>query len=154
MLETIMVKRRASFKGEVGLFPAGEIFEQDIVPIKMGEQVIVKFYSPRHIEALRYLWGLVHLVADNSQRYLDKDEAMHDLKLRAGYVRVLANENGKLELRPKTLTRISDEDLRILTAKIQGIICNEILPGVKREHLRREIEEMIGEHRAYIRSVT
>ena len=139
-----MVKRRARYKGEVGFFPAGEIFEEDIVPAKMGEQVIVRFHSPRRIEALSYLWGLVHLVADNTDRYLDKDEAMHDLKLRAGYVRVLTDEDGKLELRPKSLTRINDEDLRVLTAKIQTIVCDEILPGVKRQRLRKEIEEMIG----------
>jgi hypothetical protein len=112
--------------------------------------VICKFFSPRQIEALRYLWGLVHKVADNTDRYLDKDEAMEDLKLRAGYVRVLTDEDGKLELRPKSLTRISDEELRLLTAKITEIICNKIMPGMKRNHLRREIEEMIGDRRGGI----
>jgi hypothetical protein len=142
-----MVKRRARYRGEVGFFPVAEMFEIDIAPVKMDAQVICKFFSPRQIEALRYLWGLVHKVADNTDRYLDKDEAMEDLKLRAGYVRVLTDEDGKLELRPKSLTRISDEELRLLTAKITEIICNKIMPGMKRNRLRREIEEMIGDRR-------
>jgi hypothetical protein len=143
MIETIMVKRKAHYRGEIGFFPAGEVFEQDIAAPKMDEQLIVKYHSHRRIEALRYLWGLVHLVADNTNRYLDKDEAMLDLKLRAGYVRVLTDENGKLELRPKSLTRISDEELRLLTAKIQDIICAKILPDMRHDELRREVEEMI-----------
>lgn len=147
MIETIMIKRRAYYKGEIGMFPAGEIFEQDLVPIKMGDEVINRFYSERNIKALRYLWGLVHLVADNTDRYLDKDEAMEDLKLRAAFTRVLTDKDGKLELRPRSLTRVSDEELRVLTAKIIDIICRELLPGMKHDHLRREVEEMVGDRR-------
>jgi hypothetical protein len=48
----------------------------------------------------------------------------------------------KLELKPKSLTRIDNEKLRLLTDKIIDIVCSEILPGMKENDLRREIEEM------------
>jgi hypothetical protein len=56
---------------------------------------------------------------------------------------MLLDKSGELELRPKSLTRINDEELRILTAKMTDLICREILPGMDRDRLRREIEKMI-----------
>jgi hypothetical protein len=50
----------------------------------------------------------------------------------------------KLVPRGSSLTRISDEKLRLLTTKIQDVIREQIFPGMKNEELRREIEEMIG----------
>jgi hypothetical protein len=145
-VETVLTKRRARYVGEVGFFSAAEMFDDDVAAFAMDTETLHTIRSERRLQALKYLWALVHLVTNNSNRWLDKNEAMHDLKLRAGYVRLLTDESGKLELRPKSLTRISDEELRVLTAKIQGIICDEILPGVKRDQLRREIEEMVGDH--------
>ena len=82
---------------------------------------------------LKFLWALVHKTADNSPRWLDKDEAMEDLKMRARFARFVVEDDGKVELRPKSLKRINDEALRLLTDKIMDIICQEILPGMKKE---------------------
>ena len=69
---------------------------------------------------------------------------MRDLKLRAAHTKVVYNDKTKeLELRPKSLTRINNEQLRLLTDKIADIVCNEILPGMKPNDLKREIEEMV-----------
>ena len=143
-IETTLVKRRARYQGEIGFFPSTPMAQEDIAVAKMDEELVCSFYSPRHLEALRFLWGLVHKVADNSNRWLDKDEAMRDLKLRAGFTKVIYNDKSKLlELRPKSLTRINNEQLRLLTDKIIKITCDEILPGMKPTQLRKEIEEMV-----------
>lgn len=148
-IHTTLVKRRAKYHGEVGFFPDNEMSQQDIAPAKMDSEVVCSFYSPRNLEQLRYLWALVHKVSDNSDRWLDKDEAMRDLKLRAGYCKlVFSSKTRELELKPKSLTRISDEQLRSLTEKITGIILEEILPGMKANDLRREIEDMLRDRAA------
>ena len=148
-IHTTLTKRRAKYQGEIGFFPDNEMSQQDIAPAKMDSEVVCSFYSPRNLEALRYLWALVHKVSDNSDRWLDKDEAMRDLKLRAGYAKLVFNtKTRELELKPKSLTRISDEQLRSLTEKITGIILEEILPGMKANELRREIEDMLKDRAA------
>ena len=53
------------------------------------------------------------------------------------------NSNGQMELRAKSLKRINEEQLRLLTEKIMDIIVQEILPGMKKNDLRKEIEEML-----------
>jgi len=148
-IHTTLVKRRALYQGEVGFFPNNETSQQDIAIATMGEEVVCSFSRPRNLERLKYLWALVHKVSDNSDRWLDKDEAMRDLKLRAAYAKLVFNSKTReLELKPKSLTRISDEQLRSLTEKITAIILEEILPGMKANDLRREIEDMLQDRAA------
>lgn len=143
MINTTLVKRRALYPREVGFFPSTPMAEQDISTVAMDSEVICSFYSPRNLEALKFLWALVHKTAENSDRWLDKDEAMTDLKLRAGFAKmVFNNKTRELELRPKSLKRISDEEMRSLTNKVIEIICAEVLPGMRNNDLRKEIEEM------------
>ena len=143
-IDTTLVKRGALYKGEVGFFPTNEVAADDISAAKMNSEVVCTFYSPRTLEALKFLWALVHKVSENTDRYLDKDEAMSDLKLRAGYSKIAYDPKTKeMELRPKSLKRINDERLRQLTDKIIDIVCDEIIPGMKRNELRKEIEKML-----------
>jgi hypothetical protein len=143
-IETTLVKRAALYVGEIGFFPSNQMAADDIAPAKMGGEIVCSFYSPRNLESLKFLWALVHKVADNSPRWLDKDEAMEDLKFRARFACFVQNSDGKVELRTKSLKRINDEELRILTDKIMDIVCQEILPGMKKNDLRKEIELMLA----------
>lgn len=144
-ISTTLVKRPALYVGEVGLFPSNPIAEEDIAPVVMGAEVVCDCYSPRNLEGLKFLWALVHKATENSDRWLDKDEAMKDLKLRAGFTRVLYdNKAKKLELRPKSLKTVSNEELANLTTKIIDIICVEVIPGMEANKLRAEIEKMVA----------
>lgn len=148
-IHTTLTKRRARYPGEVGFFPDNPMAQEDIAVATMNEEVMCSFSRPRNLERLKYLWALVHKTADNSDRWLDKDEAMTDLKLRAGFARLVYDtKTREMVLRPKSLTRISDEALRLLTEKITGIILAEILPGMKANELRREIEDMLRDRAA------
>lgn len=148
-VETFLTKRRARHQGEIGLFPDSPMAEEDIAIFALDSQLMGKLWSEKRIEKLKYLWGLVHKTADNTDRFVDKDDAMESLKIRVGYSKAVYDPlTRKIEPRAKSLTRISDEQLRLLTAKIQEVICAELLPGVKNEVLRREIEELIGDRAA------
>lgn len=148
-IETFLVKRKAKYRGEVGLFPNSEMAEEDLAPISANGEVIATLRREKNIQALRYLWALVHKVADNTDFFLDKDDAMEAFKTRVGYSKAVYDPfTRKVEVKTKSLTRISDEQLRLLTDKITTIICDEILPGIKRKHLREEIEAMLRERTA------
>jgi hypothetical protein len=143
--ESILTKRQARYKGERGLFADNPMAEEDLALYADGEEVRSRNSSDRKIEALKYLWGLIHKVAENSDRYMDKNEAMNDLKMRAAFTKLIYNNRRKeVELRPKSLAQIGNDDLRLLTQRITDIICTEILPGMEPNVLRREIEEMVG----------
>lgn len=148
-IHTFLVKRKAKYRGEVGLFPNSEMAEEDLVPIARDQEVSVALRREKNIQALRYLWGLVHKVADNTDLFLDKDDAMEAFKVRVGYSKAIYDPHArKIESKGRSLTRISDEQLRLLTDAITTVICTEILPGIKRKQLREEIEEMLRERTA------
>jgi len=148
-IETFLVKRKAKYRGEVGLFPNSEMAEEDLRVISLDSEVMAALRRERNVQALRYLWGLVHKVADNTDLFLDKDDAMEAFKVRVGYSKAIYDPHArKIEVRGKSLTRISDEQLRILTDRITDVICQEVLPGITRKHLRDEIEEMLRERTA------
>jgi hypothetical protein len=149
-IDTFLTKRRARYRGEVGLFPDSEMAENDIAPIASNTEVQGTLRIEKNIKALRFLWGLVHKVADNTDYFLDKDDAMASLKLRVGFSKAVYNPfTRRVESKPKSLTRIDDVQLRLLTEKMKQVILTELLPGVPYNNLRKEIEEMMQE-----RSVT
>ena len=122
-VETFLVKRKAKYRGEVGLFPNSEMAEEDLRIVALDSEVMASLRREKNIQALRYLWGLVHKVADNTDLFLDKDDAMDAFKVRVGYCKgVYDPHTRKIETRAKSLTRISDEQLRLLTEKITTVI--------------------------------
>jgi glutamyl-tRNA reductase len=144
MIESTLTKRKALYKGEIGFFPSNPMAEEDLSLAKMDAEVLCRWYSPRSLAALNYLWGVVYKTWQNTSRWLDKDEAMEDLKMRARFARFVQEDDGKMVLKPKSLKRINEEELRLLTGKIVDIICAEIVPGMKKNTLRKEVEEMLA----------
>ena len=145
-IKTTLVKRGALYKGEMGFFADDEMAGEDVALVKSGGLVMCDFYSPKTLEAQRYLWGLVYKTFQNTDYWLNKDKAMDWFKVRVGFTKPGRDpDTGEwVQDRPDSLTRISEEELRRLTELIINVICTEILPGISRDDLRREVEEMIG----------
>jgi hypothetical protein len=144
-IETTLVKRPALHKGEVGFFPNNPMAEEDIARVAMHSETMHRITSEKNLQALRFLWGLVHKTADNCDLFLDKDDAMEKLKLRVGYSKpVYDPQTRQMVNQPKSLKRITDEQLRLLTERMLDVICTEIIPGMDQNDLRREVEEMAG----------
>lgn len=114
----------------------------------MNEQVIVTWYRPKTLEKQRYLWGVVYKVWQNTDMWLDHHDAMVDMKKAVHFTKMLWDSKEKqLKPRVKSMKRISDSELRVLTERITDYICAEILPGMDRNDLRREVEEMLGDNK-------
>ena len=143
--KSFLTARGARYVGEKGFFADNPMAQEDLALVRNGEEVIVRWYSVRNLEALKYLWGLVYKVANATDRWVDYKEGMKDLKMRAAFARLVYNpQEKKLEWRTKSLSRITNEELRSLTNKISNIIIAEVLPHMKPNQLRREVEEMLG----------
>lgn len=143
-IETTLIKRKALYKGEIGFFPGSTFAQEDVALAPMNEEVLCSFSSPRTLDQLKYLWALMTKVADNSDAFTDKNDAMNKLKIAAGHSRMIYDElTGEIEAKPKSLKRLSFEQLRDLTDKIIEIVCRQIIPGMEANALRAEIEQMI-----------
>lgn len=144
-IETTLMKRRALYHGELGLFPTSEMASEDLALFNMNTEVMATLRSERRIEALRKLWLFVWKAQQNSDFWIDKDTAMEWFKVQAGYVKPGRDPDTKEwnPRRPKSLKRIGDEELALLTSRVEDLIVNEVLPGIDRGDLRREIEEML-----------
>jgi len=142
--DTTLVKRGALYKGEIGLFPTNEMASDDLA-LFPHDEVMVSLRSERNLQQLKFVWALATKIADNSDRYLDKDEAMADLKLRAAHTKMVYDDKTKmLELRPKSLRRMSHDAMSRLIHKMLDVVTAEILPTMKRTDLTKQIEDMIG----------
>src|SRR4249920_257024 len=117
--DTILMKRRARYQGEVGFFPDNEMSQADIAPATMNEEVIVTWYRPKTLKQQRYLWGVVYKTWENSDLWMDHHEAMEELKQRVHFTRMRWDSKEK-KLKPyvKSMKRISDSELRLLTERI------------------------------------
>ena len=144
VIETTLVKRQAMHKGEIGFFPSSPMAEEDIALAPMNGEVLCNFTSPRTLQQLKFLWALVSKVAENSDAFIDKDDAMRQLKLDVGFSRLVQNKALELEMKPKSLKRLDSEGLKKLTNKIIDFVCREVLPGMDENTLRDEIESMIA----------
>ena len=143
-IETVLTKRRALYKGEIGLFATSEMAYEDLAPISMNDEVTAELRSERKIQALRFLWGLVYKAYQNTNYWIDKETAMDWFKTRARYTKMVVDPATKeLMPRPKSLKRINDTQLRLLTDRTADIMCTEIMPGMAKNDLYREIEEMM-----------
>ena len=145
-IESTLVKRRARYVGETGLFPTNPMASEDLALTGDGTEVMCSWYSPRNLKALNFLWGLVHKAQENTDYWSDRYKAMDWLKDRVGYVKPGRDPETRewVPRRPKSLKRISDQELRFLTDRIIDVICAEVMPGMKANDLKKEIEEMLS----------
>lgn len=99
--EIIMVKRKAR-AGEVGLFVAGEVFEDEFSLIKMDQQVSVKATVEAHAKYNRLSWHIANLVCDASENFDHPDEARDSILIDCRHFkRVHDKLRDKAELKPK-----------------------------------------------------
>ena len=142
--ETTLIKRPALYKGEIGLFAPNQMAEEDLMVAPMHSEVLVGIRSEANLQLLKFIWAIAWKLA-KAGRYLDKDEGMDDLCIRAAHSKlVFDDKTKKLELRRRSLRRQPYEVLRKLADKVVGVVLTEVLPGTKHNEFINEIEEMIG----------
>lgn len=143
--ETILHKRPALFAKEVGLFATNQMAADDLAIISNGSDVYVRLSTPKNLKLLAYIWALATKIAECRDDLLDKDDAMLLLKREARFVKFAMDPTtGELELRPKSLARLSNEDLTRLTNRMVYVTCAKIVPGIEEKKLRDELLKMVA----------
>src|SRR4051812_18013373 len=108
-IEVSLRKRKSKFVGEVGFFPDDQMTADDISPLALDSDAMHTISSPKNLALQRYFWALATLVANNSELFLDKDDAMEKLKLKARFAKLVQDpKTKKWELVAKSMKRLSN----------------------------------------------
>ena len=142
MLEIAVVKRRAKYAGESGLFACDEVADEELKRLPNDETAWAEITTPKSLKLLRYLWAIASKLAD-AGLYADKDEAMENLKIRARFAR-FATEGNRVVIVPRSLSRQRRDVLSRLADRFVFLVCSEIIPNMEESAFRREIEEMVS----------
>lgn len=144
-IRTILRKRPALYKGEVGLFPDNEMAGEDLRLVSLYEEAQCTVATSSKIELEKYRWALATKVAEARDDLLDKEDAMDWLKIRVRFVKYVENPRTKrMEVLPKSTRRLSPEQLRRLINRMQHVVLTEVMPGVRPSVLRDELLKMCG----------
>ena len=142
MIEVAVIKRKAKYAGETGLYASDQVADEELKRLTTDELVWAEITTPKNIELLRYLWTIAQKLADGGL-YQDKDDAMDDLKIRARFAR-FAQERGRIVIVPRSLRKQPRDVLSRLADRFVYIICADLLPQMKQSEFRKEIESMIA----------
>lgn len=152
MLELYGVKRTAK-ANEVGIFFDTPVFAEDFAKVKLGTELRVELTTERQLKLLAFAWVLAGKIADNSDWFLDKQDAMdavpNGLKCLAGHADIVLDPaTGGVKVKPKSLRRLDGEEFRRLLDRMVFVTCRDIIPGMDANRLTEEIEAMcIGKER-------
>ena len=140
-IQFAVIKRGALHKGEIGLFAVDTWADDDLQ--SLGDATAwAEISTPHNLQILRYLWAIAQKLADGGL-YIDKNVAMDDLRIRAGYYRP-GRLRGREIAVPMSLSGASYDLLRSLADKFIMIVCSELLPEMPEGQFRRSLEEMIS----------
>ena len=141
MLEIALVKRKAKYAGETGLYAADQVADEELKRLTNDEVAWAEITTPKNIDLLRFLWAVAQKLSDGGL-YQDKDDAMEDLKIRARFAR-FAQERGRIVIVPRSLSRQRKDVLSRLADRFVYIVCTDLLPQMKSSEFRKEIETMV-----------
>lgn len=142
MLELAIVKRKAKFTGEIGLFGVDAVADEEMKRLVNDELAWAEITTPRNIELLRYLWAIAQKLADGGL-YADKNDSMEDLKIRARFAKFVMDGN-KVVIVPRSLSKQRRDVLSRLADRFVYLVCSELLPGMPEGQFRREVEELVS----------
>lgn len=152
-VELFMRKRAARRAGEVGLFCDAELFEEDWKTVPLDAEVRTELATERNMALLKFAWSLAGIIADNTEFYLDKQDAMDSvqppgLKVLAHHCKTVVDPGtGECVVKPMSLKRLSNEAFLRLVRRMVWVTTTRIIPGMDEGPLRAEVEEMVRDKR-------
>lgn len=145
-IEWSAVKRPAKMAGEIGLFPADAMAAEELDRIKDGAETLTSTKTPRNPRQHRLAWALAQKLAESVDTLHDRDDAMALLKIKARHVRWMSDpQTGSMWPVPQSISfaSLSQEQFGRLFDRFVWIICNELVPGIDEDDLRREVLELV-----------
>ena len=152
MREPLFVERAGDpGKGEFALLaPWGAATEEKVRKLKFGKVVQIRWEQPRNAKQLALLWVVAKIVADNSEEYADAAHVVKQLKFSTGHTVVERYKIPVLGWIERTMPAsiayesMSQADFAEWFNRALDVIVNDMLPGVSRETIRKEVCDALG----------
>lgn len=139
--------RRALFRRTVtGLVPEDDYARERLRGVKIGATLAAEITRPRNLEHLHLYWLMVDTIAEAVGA--EPDNVSDLIKLRTGHVRTIKTKTGLVQF-PKSISfaKCDQAQFNAFFDKACAVVCDEFLPHMKADELRRQIEDMVsGNH--------
>ena len=144
MVEFIARKRGATYKGEVGLFPAAELWEDAFSHIKMDQDTTVVATTRRNQKQNALSWVIAERVFNASEDFDSKETARDAILIEAGHFeRAFDKRRHTAFLRAKPTANMDGTDFLRLLRKMIDVTCTVFVPSLPDSIFRRELEDML-----------
>lgn len=107
----------------------------------LGATVHLTIKKGRSPKMQRFYWGLIDHVA-NAIGY-DKDALSDELMIRTGRIDVLEFINGKIETRPKHISKMGHVEFKAYVDAAVALICDEYISEMSPGQLLSDVEAML-----------
>lgn len=113
--------------------------QKDKYPLGATVHLVIK--KGRSPKMQRFYWGLIDHVAEAIG--YDKDALSDELLIRTGRIDVLEFINGKIETRPKRISKMGHVEFKAYVDAAISLICDEYIPEMSPGRLLSDIEAML-----------
>lgn len=112
----------------------------------IGKDLTAKITQKRSGRHHRFYWALIEKVRTAIGKFPTADSLHTALKMHLGYVEPVVSLTGEIHMQAKStaFAAMDGHDFRVFFEAALTVILMELLPGVKRYELLREVEEMLG----------
>lgn len=110
-----------------------------------GEVLMAKITRPRHPRHHKKLFVLLHAIVKGTDKYFDEEDLLDDIKIAMGHCRICTRADGSTFPRPKSISfaNMNQPRFKKFYDAAVRVIVTEILPGIDKDDLEREVLEMI-----------
>jgi hypothetical protein len=127
------------------LEPTDDLGRQVVGRISAGAVVRAEVKRPRNIGHHRKLWALVTLIYENQTRYRTPEDLLGVLKVAAGHYTTVATADGEIRVpNSVSFSAMDQTEFERFWDRVVTVVCEQIVPGMDREDLERELMGMVA----------
>ena len=137
---------KALFQKDAGcLRPFGDEAEAMLQKWKIGSVVSVEVKQPRNPDHHKKFFALLNLIYSNQEHYKSTDEILDAFKFAVGHTKKIKTRRGVIEV-PLSISfsAMSQDEFAAFYDKAVDFVCTEVIPGLQREDLAKELMEFVG----------
>lgn len=138
----IMMVRRGSFLAPFTPFDS-ELLER----FAAGKPIRAKLTQPRSVQQLRLYRAMLNVVVANLDQDITDDDLHEWMKLKLGYTKPIRQRNGQIVEVAASVAfdKMDQKTFQEFFTAAKRLVIEHLIPGLKSEHLEREVEALLGE---------
>lgn len=132
-----------SFGG--GLQPVNDAGREMLTHIGKDEMVEVVIKRPRNLGHHKKFFALLSLIFENQTRYPTVEDLLDAIKVHIGHCSTITLKDGREVYVPKSISfaAMDQTEFEQFWNRVVTVICEQIIPGMNRADLEREILELV-----------